>query len=205
MLLESKSFKNALVIFKSKPAKVINILDKKIEIETIDGKNIKLPTKNVQLLLNSEKDFELESLKELGIAELEMTWELLQEQQKTSIIELCELLFETIDINQAYTVWLLVSEGVYFSFDVDFSIKIHSHQQKDKILRDKQEKQHKEQELNDFIERLNNKSFNEEDIKFLKEIEALATLKTTKCRFLKNLSIEESENSAYKLLLDIGY
>ncbi|MFV9973525.1 MAG: ribonuclease catalytic domain-containing protein [Francisella endosymbiont of Hyalomma asiaticum] len=205
MLLESKSFKNALVIFKSKPAKVVNILDKKIEIETIDGKNIKLPAKNVQLLLKSEKDFELESLKELGIAELEITWELLQEQQKTSIIELCELFFETVDINQAYTVWLLVSEGVYFSFDVDFSIKIHSHQQKDKILRDKQEKQHKEQELNDFIERLNNKSFNEDDRKFLKEIEALATLKTTKCRFLKYLSIEESENSAYKLLLDIGY
>ena len=109
MLLESKSFKNALVIFKSKLAKVVNILDKKIEIETIDGKNIKLPAKNVQLLLKSEKDFELEILKELGIAELEMTWELLQEQQKTSIIELYELLFETVDINQAYTVWLLVS------------------------------------------------------------------------------------------------
>ncbi|APC90838.1 MULTISPECIES: ribonuclease catalytic domain-containing protein [Francisella] len=197
--------KNSLVIFKSKPAKVVDVLDKKIEIETLDGKNIKLPAKNVQLLVDSEKDFELESLKELNIAELEVTWELLQEQQKTSIIELCELLFETVDINQAYTVWLLVSEGVYFSFDDDFSIKIHSQQQKDTILRNKQEKQHKEQELNDFIERLNNKNFNEEDKKFLQEIEALATLKTTKCRFFKYLNIEESENSAYKLLLDIGY
>lgn len=85
--------KNSLVIFKSKPAKVINLLDKKIEIETLDGKNIKLPAKSVQLLVESEKDFELESLKELEIAELEMTWELLQEQQQTSVEELCELLF----------------------------------------------------------------------------------------------------------------
>lgn len=176
--------KNSLVIFKSKPAKVINLLDKKIEIETLDGKNIKLPAKSVQLLVESEKDFELESLKELEIAELEMTWELLQEQQQTSVEELCELLFESIGVNQAYTVWLLVSEGEYFSFNDDFSINIHSQEQKNAIVRDKQEKLKKEQELNDFIERLNNKTFNEDDRKFLKEIEALATLKTNKCRFL---------------------
>ncbi|AVC43353.1 ribonuclease II [Francisella tularensis subsp. novicida] len=197
--------KNSLVIFKSKPAKVINLLDKKIEIETLDGKNIKLPAKSVQLLVESEKDFELESLKELEIAELEMTWELLQEQQQTSVEELCELLFESIGVNQAYTVWLLVLEGEYFSFNDDFSINIHSQEQKNAIVRDKQEKLKKEQELNDFIERLNNKTFNEDDRKFLKEIEALATLKTNKCRFFKYLNMEESESSAYKLLLDIGY
>lgn len=197
--------KNSLVIFKSKPAKVINILDKKIEIETLDGKNIKLPAKNVQLLIESEKNFELESLKELEIAELEMTWELLQEQQQTSVEELSELLFESVGVNQAYTVWLLVSEGEYFSFNEDFTINIHSQEQKNAIVREKQEKIKKEQELNDFIERLNNKSFNEEDRKFIKEIEALATLKSTKCRFFKYLNMEESENSAYKLLLDIGY
>ncbi|AJI74977.1 RNB domain protein [Francisella philomiragia subsp. philomiragia ATCC 25015] len=205
MLLENQSIKNALVIFKSKPAKVVEILDKKIEIETLDSKNIKLPAKNVQILTVVENDFDLDKLEKLEIPELELTWELLQEQQQTSIDELSELLFESVGANQAYTVWLLVSEGEYFSFNDDFTINIHSQEQKNKIVSDKQEKLKKEQELNDFIERLNNKTFNVEDTKFLKEIEALATLKSTKCRFFKYLNMEESENSAYKLLLDIGY
>lgn len=205
MLLENQSIKNALVIFKSKPAKVVEILDKKIEIETLDSKNIKLPAKNVQILTVIENDFDLDKLERLEIPELELTWELLQEQQQTSIDELSELLFESVGANQAYTVWLLVSEGEYFSFNDDFTINIHSQEQKNEIVSDKQEKLRKEQELNDFIERLNNKTFNVEDTKFLKEIEALATLKSTKCRFFKYLNMEESENSAYKLLLDIGY
>ncbi|AJI47178.1 RNB domain-containing ribonuclease [Francisella philomiragia] len=205
MLLENQSIKNALVIFKSKPAKVVEILDKKIEIETLDSKNIKLPAKNVQILTVIENDFDLDKLEKLEIPELELTWELLQEQQQTSIDELSELLFESVGANQAYTVWLLVSEGEYFSFNDDFTINIHSQEQKNEIVSDKQEKLRKEQELNDFIERLNNKTFNVEDTKFLKEIEALATLKSTKCRFFKYLNMEESENSAYKLLLDICY
>ncbi|MBK2095785.1 RNB domain-containing ribonuclease [Francisella philomiragia] len=205
MLLENQSIKNALVIFKSKPAKVVEILDKKIEIETLDSKNIKLPAKNVQILTVVENDFDLDKLEKLEIPELELTWELLQEQQQTSIDELSELLFESVGANQAYTVWLLVSDGEYFSFNDDFTINIHSQEQKNEIVSDKQEKLRKEQELNDFIERLNNKTFNVEDTKFLKEIEALATLKSTKCRFFKYLNMEESENSAYKLLLDIGY
>ncbi|MED7788621.1 RNB domain-containing ribonuclease [Francisella sp. 19X1-34] len=197
--------KNSLVIFKSKPAKVIDILDKKIEIEILDGKNIKLPPKNVQLLVQVDRDFELDSLEQLNIPELEMTWELLQEQQYTNIEELCELLFEDIDINQAYTVWLLVSQGEYFSFDDDFNIVIHSSSERDAIVKERQEKQKKEQELNDFVERVKQKSYAPEDEKFLKEIAALATLKAPNCRLFKYLNMEESENSAYKLLLDVGY
>ncbi len=197
--------KNSLVIFKSKPAKVIDILDKKIEIETLDGKNIKLPPKNVQLLVDSDNSFELDSLEELKIPELETTWELLQEQQYTDIEELCELLFESVGINQAYTVWLLVSQGEYFSFDDDFNIVIHSSSERDAIVKERQEKQKKEQELNDFVERVKQKSYAPEDEKFLKEIAALATLKTPNCRLFKYLNMEESENSAYKLLLDVGY
>ena len=197
--------KNSLVIFKSKPAKVVDILDKKIEIETLDGKNIKLPPKNVQLLVESEKDFELDSLQELQISELEMTWELLQEQGQTTVEELSEFLFESIGVNEAYTVWLLVSQGEYFSFDDDFNIVVHTQEQKDVIVQEKQEKQQKEQELNDFVERVKQKQYAPQDEKFLKEIASLATLKSQNCRLFKHLNMEESENSAYKLLLDIGY
>ncbi|API85956.1 ribonuclease catalytic domain-containing protein [Francisella uliginis] len=197
--------KNSLVIFKSKPAKVIDVLDKKIEIETLDGKNIKLPPKNVQLLVHAGRDFELDSLEQLDISELEMTWDLLQEQQSTTIEELCELLFESVGINEAYTVWSLVSQGEYFSFDDNFNIMVHSSSERNAIVKERQEKQKKEQELNDFIERVKQKSYAPEDEKFLKEIATLATLKSPNCRLFKYLNMEESENSAYKLLLDVGY
>lgn len=83
--------KNSLIIFKSKLAKVVDVLDKKVDIETIDGKKIKLPPKNVDLLFTATKDFELEDIQELEIPELEMTWELLQEQDNTTLAELSEL------------------------------------------------------------------------------------------------------------------
>ncbi|AJC48402.1 RNB domain-containing ribonuclease [Allofrancisella guangzhouensis] len=197
--------KNSLVIFKSKPAKVLDNLDKKIEIETLDGKKIKLPSRNVQFLVDTQNDFDLVKLEQLQIYDLELTWELLQGQIKTSIEELSELLFETTGVNQAYTIWLLVSEGEFFSFNDDFSISVHSYEQKEAIIKEKKERQKKEQELNDFIVRLNNKTYLQNDEKFLKEIEALALSKSLNCRFFKHLNIEESENGAYKLLLDIGY
>ncbi|MFC4892926.1 ribonuclease catalytic domain-containing protein [Pseudofrancisella aestuarii] len=196
---------NSLVIFKSKPAKVLKTLDKKVEIETLDGKNIKLPPKNVDLLIQSEKDFSLQDLKQLEVSELETTWELLQGQEHTSIEELGELLFDKLSIDEAYTVWLLVSEGEYFSFNEDLSINIHSEEKKKKIIAEKLEKQKKEQEINSFLERLNNKTYLPEDEKFIKEIVNLATLKSTTCRFFKNISMEENESNAYKLLLEIGY
>ena len=197
--------KNSLIIFKSKLAKVVAILDKKIDIETIDGKKIKLPPKNVDLLFTAEKDFELEVVKELEIQELEMTWELLQEQDTTSISELSELLFEREGLDEAYTVWKLVDVGEYFSFNDELEIQIHSQEQKDKIIADRKAKLKKEQELNSFIARVQQKTYLPEDDKFIKEIEALATLKSQNCRLFKQLKLEESENSAHKLLLEVGY
>ena len=197
--------KNSLIIFKSKLAKVAAILDKKVDIETIDGKKIKLPPKNVDLLFTAEKDFELESVTLISIPELELTWELLQEQESTTIAELSELLFEKEGLNEAYTIWDLVNAGEYFSFDDDFNVNIHSLEQKNQIIADKQEKLKKEQELNGFLERIKQKTYLPIDEKFLKEIESLATLKSQNCRLFKHLNLEESESSAYKLLLEIGY
>jgi len=201
----SRMQKNSLIIFKSKLAKVVGILDKKVDIETIDGKKIKLPPKNVDLLFTAEKDFELESVTLVDIPELELTWELLQEQDSTTIAELSELLFEKEGLNEAYTIWNLVDAGEYFSFDDEFGINIHSQEQKDQIIADRQEKLKKEQELNDFLERIKQRTYLPIDEKFLKEIESLATLKSQNCRLFKFLKLEESEGSAYKLLLEIGY
>ena len=146
--------KHSLIIFKSKLAKIVAILDKKIDIETIDGKKIKLPPKNVDLLFTAEKDFELEDVKIIDIPDLEMTWELLQEQDSTDLTELSEFLFEAEGLNQAYTIWTLVDAGEYFSFNEDFGINIHSLELQDQIIKDRFEKQQKEQELNDFLARL---------------------------------------------------
>ena len=197
--------KHSLIIFKSKLAKIVAILDKKIDIETIDGKKIKLPPKNVDLLFTAEKNFELEDVKIIDIPDLEMTWELLQEQDSTDLTELSEFLFEAEGLNQAYTIWTLVDAGEYFSFNEDLGINIHSLELKDQIIKDRLEKQQKEQELNDFLARLKQKTYLDKDEKFIKEIVNLALLKSQNCRFFKGLGIEESENGAYKLLLDIGY
>ena len=135
--------KNSLVIFKSKPAKVIQNLDKKIHIQTLDGKDIKLPPKNVQFLTQSNCDFELEDINLLEINDLEGVWELLQEEDKTTIEELSELFFENTNVNEVYTVWNLISDGLYFSFDND-EVLIHTQSQKNIIQAEREEKKRKE-------------------------------------------------------------
>ncbi len=197
--------KNSLIIFKSKPAKIVEVLGKKVHIETMGGKNIKLTPKNVQWLTDNDKDFDLDSLSLLLIDELEMTWELLPENETTSLEELCEFLFETTGLSEAYTIWKLVSDGEYFSFNDDFTINVHSESKRDQIVSDRLEKIRKAKEISDFIERINAKSYIDEDENFIKEIVGLATLKSNSCRFFKYLSMEETESNAYKLLLEIGY
>jgi exoribonuclease-2 len=197
--------KHSLIIFKSKPAKIVAVLDKKVHIETMDGKNIKLPPKNVQWLLDNDKDFDLEGLSLLTIDELDMTWELLQESETTSLEELSELLFDTNCLSEAYTVWQLVSDGEYFSFNDDYSIKIHSPAEREQIVSDRLEKIRKTKEIIDFVERIKAKTYIADDEKFIKEIESLATLKSNSCRLFKHLNMEETESNAYRLLLEIGY
>ena len=196
--------KNSLVIFKSKPAKVIQNLDKKIHIQTLDGKDIKLPPKNVQFLTQSNCDFELKDINLLEIDDLEGVWELLQEENKTTIEELSEFFFENTNVNEVYTVWNLISDGLYFSFDND-DVLVHTEEQKNIIQAEREEKNRKEKEINDFINRIKNKTYEEKDSKFIQEIINLALLKNKSCRFFKFLGMEENENNAHKLLLDIGF
>lgn len=49
-------------------------------------------------------------------------------------------LFEKEGLNEAYTVWKLANAGEYFSFNDDFDVIIHSEEQKDKIIADREER-----------------------------------------------------------------
>lgn len=193
---------NSLVIFKGKPAQVVAILDKKVEIVTEDTKSIKLPEKNLFLLF--EGGFtDLKSLKTIEATDFDDAWEIIQ-GQTTTLAELCELAYGEYTPNSAYSAWQIIQEGIYFRFEEE-NIIVHDRETAENIIKERQQKADKEQALADFTQRLQQKQVTEQDAPFLKEIANLALGRTTSCRFFKALGMEETPQNAHKLLLDLGY
>ena len=194
---------DSLVIFKSKPARVVANLDKKVEIALSDDKRVKLPEKNL-LLLHSGGFESFDCLEvALGDGELKDAWEVLQ-GQSTSVAELSELIYGEFTPKTAYATWQQVSQGVYFSFKDD-EIEVNSEQAVAEILQQAKEKAQKAKALEDFIERLKQKTYSDEDSAFVKEIESFAMGRSSNCRFFKLFDREESVHNAHAILLDIGY
>jgi exoribonuclease-2 len=103
----------ALVLYKIRPAKVMDVADK-ITIELEGGKSKRVRDKDVVLLYPGPLD-SLKSLRSMS-GEVEENWELL-EGAETDIKELSELVFGDYTPAMAWATWLLISEGIYFEGD----------------------------------------------------------------------------------------
>ncbi|WP_119344542.1 RNB domain-containing ribonuclease [Facilibium subflavum] len=194
---------NSLVIFKNRPARVINQLDKKVEILLEDEKTIKLPEKN--LLLLHEGGFTDFNMLDNGFeGELQDAWNLLQGQY-TNYEELSELIFSEYTPKSAYATWQQVQKGIYFTAH-EREIYVNTQKQVDDIKQEIAEKQQKQQKLDAFIARLQKHQYDaKEDEAFVKEIANFALGQTQNCRFFKLINREETPQNAHALLLDIGF
>ncbi len=196
---------NSLVIFKGRPARVVDHLEKKVTIETIDEKTIKLPSKNL-FLLHAGDFHSFDQLTPIDVSEQDVyeAWELVQGEQIT-IDDLTMLIFNELTPKTAYATWQWVDDGLYFHIESAESICVHTEQVVTSIRQKRQEQAAKAQALQDFLTRLQENTYAPEDSPFLQEIAQFVDGGVNSCRFLKHLAYRETPQQAHELLLRIGY
>ncbi|MCG7881324.1 MAG: RNB domain-containing ribonuclease [Candidatus Thiodiazotropha taylori] len=190
----------ALVLYKIRPARVIEVTDK-ITIELEGGKSKRVRDKDVVLLHPGP----LSDLKQLTPqnGEVEENWELL-EGAETDIKELSELVFGDYTPAMAWASWQLVAEGIYFEGS-PASIHPRSADAVESEIAERNKKAAEAEAWEGFMQRVRSGAIIDEDRKTLGEVEALALEKRENSRILQALEIQETPVNAHRLLIKTGY
>lgn len=192
--------KDNLVLYKSNPAKVIAVTDSKIEITLENGKNVKVRSKDIELLHEGPlKNFS--ELKNIS-CDIEETHELLQ-GEAVSFDELVELLFSECTPSTALCTYRILEDGLYFSGSIQ-DIQVCSTEEVTTELQKRNAKENEQKEWEALIERIRTKKIDKDDISRLREVEQVAYGKATGSKILKELSIEITRENAHNLLLQLG-
>ncbi len=191
---------DSLVLYKSKPARVVGVGDK-IDIELEGGKIKRVRPKDIAPLHPGP----VGSLSRLHPREgnADEAWELL-EGGESNLKELAELVFGEYSPATAWAAWELLAEGLYFEGDPD-AIRARSAEQiaADRATREARESA--KREWDELLERLKRNTFLEQDREQLQEVERVALNQVERSRILSALEYPEKPESAHRFLVGIGY
>ena len=190
-----------LVVYKSQPASIQQIIDQKIEICFSAGKQKRVRPKDITLIHPSSPT-DLKALKKIE-GDMLQAWELLQGEE-TCLEELCELAFETYTPHHAWATWEWLKEGIYFHGDVHAIIP-HDTAHVTQSLAQIKQKLAIKNSWKEMIQRVSHGSFIEADTQHLKDVVELALDQRTTSRVLQELGQKQTMQNAHALLLNIGY
>ena len=190
---------NALVIFKTHPAKVIST-GEKIEIKLSNGAGKKVRPKDL-ILLHPGPVSDLSQL-DLGIGNISDTRELM-EGEAFALAEVAELLYENFSPAAAWSCWKLLEDGVYFRGSLETMEALSAHESEEIIATRKAAEKKKEQ-WKESIERIKKGVVTPEETTIINEIKQLALAQSTESKAMHDLKIEQSSEKAHQLLLDLG-
>lgn len=193
-------FRDSLVLYKNKPARVCEITDK-VVIELEDGTHLRVRLKDIELLHPGP----LHNLSELvpQSGDVQTAWELLQDSQ-TGISDLAELVYGENKPATVWAAWQLVEDGLYFRGTPDEITTCSPQDVKDQVDARKA-KAEEEKAWNDFLERVQSGQCNLDDRRYLREVEDLALGRRNTSRVLQTMGRNESPENAHALLLETGY
>lgn len=191
--------KNALVLYKGKPA-LVRETGQKISISTADGKTKSVRPKDLQLLHPGPLD-SLSRLKEIPLqSSLQEVTELMT-GEKFSFVDACELVFSEYSPLSAWNMQLLLDQAIYFSGCAEDGVLARSRQEIEEIQNQAAEKEAQEKERQLFLERIKQNQLLPEDQPRLNEIEAVALGKSSSSRLMKDLGMASLPERAHALLL----
>ena len=188
----------ALVAYKGRPAQVISSTTHKYEISFLDGSSQKVREKDFRFIhpefasVHSEcPEVDISILNDLDI-------------EFISLKELTEWLFDDYTSQNAWFVYLMSVDGLYFFWNKDVLV-LRSEEQIEKIKANRQEKALEEESLKRCINNLNNSSYDDKDIIWISEIEQVALNQSKHSKVMSALSIENTPENAHRLLIKIKY
>ena len=188
----------ALVAYKGRPAQVISSTTHKYEISFLDGSSQKVREKDFRFIhpefasVHSEcPEVDISILNDLDI-------------EFISLKELTEWLFDDYTSQNAWFVYLMSEDGLYFFWNKDVLV-LRPEEQIEKIKANRQEKALEEESLKRCINNLNNSSYDDKDIIWISEIEQVALNQSKHSKVMSALSIENTPENAHRLLIKIKY
>ncbi|KAA3663871.1 MAG: RNB domain-containing ribonuclease [Chloroflexi bacterium] len=192
---------NSLVLYKNRPARIVEMGAKKITVDVAGNKPISVRPKDVTLLHAGP----LASLAQLTPPDGDVmtAWELL-EGETTTLSELAELAFDDFTPQTAWAIWVMVIDGLYFSGSSD-EIAVHTAEFVKTTQAARNAKAAAEEAWQAFLDRVARGEILAEDGRFLQHTVALAHRQQKQSKLLQALKQNESEENAHKLLLRLGY
>ena len=193
---------NSLVIYRSRPARVVSVAGDKLSLELEGGEAAKVRPKDVSLLHPGP----LHSLAGLSARHLspdvQTAWELLA-GGPTSIAEIAELTYGDFTPATAWAAWQLVADGLYFR-QTGNTLRASTGEEVTHLQAQRAAEAAERAAWDAFMERANAGNVTQEDRRYLREVEDLAYGRSERSRVLKALGREESPENAHAALLDWG-
>jgi exoribonuclease-2 len=192
---------DSFVVYKNRPARITNITEKKIDIQTDKGEQFSVRPKDVLLLHPGP----LRNFQELRApaGEVVAAWELLA-GGATTLPELADLAYQAYTPATAWAIWQLLEDGLYFSGEPE-TISAHSSEKVATIQAAREAKAAEERAWNGFLSRTLAGQYERSDERYISDVVALALEQRTQSRVLRTLGREETPQNAHALLMAIGY
>jgi len=188
----------ALVAYKGRPAQVVSSTTHKYEISFSDGSKQKVREKDFRFIhpefssVHSNcPEVDTSILNDLDVDSL-------------SLQELTEWLFDDFTGQNAWFVYLMSEDGLYFYWNKNI-LALRPLAQIQAIILSRQEKALEEESLQRCVDHLRKDSFENNDISWIHEIEQVAYNQSKHSKAMSALSIESTPENAHRLLIKIKY
>ncbi len=188
----------ALVAYKGRPAQVVSSTTHKYEISFSDGSKQKVREKDFRFIhpefasVHSNcPEVDTSILNDLDVESL-------------SLQELTEWLFDDFTGQNAWFVFLMSEDGLYFYWNKNV-LALRPLDQIQAIRLSRQERALEEESLQRCVKNLRKDSFENNDISWIHEIEQVAFNQSKHSKAMSALSIENTPENAHRLLITIKY
>ncbi|MDC0239958.1 RNB domain-containing ribonuclease [Candidatus Thioglobus sp.] len=188
----------SLVAYKGKPAKISALTTHKYDLRFSDGSIRKVREKDFRYIhpnFVSVND-------QCPIADMNILEDL--QVESLSLKELTEWLFDDYSSQNAWCTNLLAEDGLYFFWNKDILI-LRSTKQIKIIEKQRQEKSLEIESLQRCVDNIQNSKVDKRDSFWLREIEKVALNQSKHTKVLSALSIDNTPESAHRLLLKIKH
>lgn len=193
--------KDALVLYKSGPAR-ITAIEEKIEIQLPNGKSKRVREKDI-LLLHPGPAGPLAALEAPLEGEIEEAWELLGDEA-LPLEELSELIFGESSPHTHWASWKILSQDLYFHGTVE-AVEGHPQTHIEQVQQERNARLEAQQKRADLLQRIERAALLPEDHAELSDVEMLALGRTEVSRILRDLKRDQRPENAHHLLLETGY
>lgn len=189
---------NSLVAYKGKSACITAIVKSKFKLEFADSSTLKVREKDFRFI---HSEFTQVS-EDCSQADLSVLTEF--QEETLTLQEITEWLFNEYNAQNAWCVYLLVEDGLYFYWQKD-KIFVRPTSQVESVQAKLDAEKLMAESLTHCVENLSNNTFDEQDEPYLKEIARVALNQSKTAKILKHIDVENTPDAAYQLLLKVKY